>query len=64
MFMYWLLREGGEKCVLSQLEFWAGGGGDGGLEGYVLIYDYVSVLVLWDGAGMSGKEDTERMIYD
>ena len=36
MFMYWLLREGGEKCVLSQLEFWAGGGGDGGLEGYVL----------------------------
>ena len=57
MFMYWLLREGGEKCVLSQLEFWAGGGGDGGLEGDVLIYDYVFVLVLWDGAGMSGNED-------
>ena len=57
MFMYWLLREGGEKCVLSQLEFWAGGGGDGGLEGDVLIYDYVCVLVLWDGAGMSGNED-------
>ena len=57
MFMYWLLREGGEKYVLSQLEFWAGGGGDGGLEGYVLIYDYVFVLVLWDGAGMSGNED-------
>ena len=57
MFMYWLLREGGEGSVLSQLEFWAGGGGDGGLEGYVLIYDYFCVLVLWDGAGMSGNED-------